>query len=85
MGRGGYLGVSACRAQPDLATPPATLIPLSRLPPLLKKGSALQGSPDLYSPGPLEAAIYHVAVGGDEVEQEKKIIRPSFSLQEAIR
>lgn len=34
--------------------------------------------------GPLAAAIYRVAVGGDEVQQEKTI-RPSFSLQGAIR
>ena len=34
--------------------------------------------------GPLAAAIYRVAVGGVEVQQEKTI-RPSFSLQGAIR
>ena len=86
LGRGEYLGISACGAQDGIPT--CYFDPISHLPPLLKEHSALQGSPARYYPPPTpphpEAAIYRLAVGGDDVQREKTI-RPSFSLQEAIR
>lgn len=85
LGRGEYLGISACGAQDGIPT--CYLDPISHLPPLLKEHSALQGSPDQYSPHPHPTRKQQSIVWLLEVIMfsGEKTIRPSFSLQEAIR
>lgn len=63
---GEYLGISACAAQDGIPT--CYLDPISHLPPLQKEHSALQGSPGCIRPS---ERVYRLAVGGDEIQQEK--------------
>ena len=82
LGEVEYLGISACGAQDGIPT--CYLDPISHLPPLLKEHSALQGNPAQYSLAPWRRGSIVWLLEVIKFSR-KKTVRPSFSLQEAIR